>query len=222
MDLFEDFSFSRPAHSFQHNVIHEIEPTHDISPRSSREVSPFSTSSSMHSPYHSLMDLSHSYEPLPALDHDVYSSSTYPATPISSRLLGLDRRRSTAREFFDGVRQRRQSAVRLQCDPRNAASIRNYVERFINDEARSGSSRHPSSTSQGYIAPPTSAPMQDLKSSFTDSSSDEDEAEAFKTLSISDRPGGSDRPVSGSVSSGRRRSYAVQKSAKARLKPSGR
>ena len=221
MDLFQDFSFSKPPQHIQQDIIDEIEPVGDISPRSSRSASPYSSSSSYFSPNISLMDLSNTSEPFPSYDLDEYPSA-YPTTPISSRLLGMQRKRSNATKYFDTVRQRRQSAVRLQCNPKNAENIRSFVERFLSEREGSPTSRHPSSMDQHYLPPPTSAPREDLSPNSADSSSEDDEAEAFKALSLKDGPAGYDRRTSGPIVSGRRKSYAVQKSAKGRSKTSGR
>ncbi|MCJ1332525.1 hypothetical protein MMC10_009218 [Thelotrema lepadinum] len=217
MDLFQDFSFSKPSQHTQQDVVDEIEPVGDISPGSSRSASPYS-SSSYFSPNPSLMDLSNTTEEFPSYDIDEFPSA-YPTTPISSRLLGMQRKRSNATKYFDTVRQRRQSAVRLQCNPHNAANIRSYVERFLSEREGSPTSQHPSSINQTYLPPPTSAPREDLNLTSAESSSEDDEAEAFKALSLKDRPTNSDRRVSGS---GRQKSYAVQKSAKGRTKQLGR
>ena len=221
MDLFQDFSFSKAAQSIEQNVIDGIGPA-DISPRSSRDSSPFSSASSYFSPEMSLMDLSNTTEPFPAYDLNDCPSPAYPSTPISSRLQAVQRKRSNAQNYFETIRQRRQSAVRLQCNPKNAASIRNYVERFLSQRAGTPSSRHPSCADQPYQAPPTSAPRDDFNLVSTDSSSEEDEAEAFKSLSIADGPSSSDRRTSGSVAPGRRKSYAVQKKSRGAVKSSGR
>ena len=221
MDLFQDFSFSKSVH--HHNVIDDIAPAQDISPRSSRSSSPFSTSSSSSStsPNQSFMNLSNATEPLPLLDLDEYSFPSYPTTPLSSRLPSMDKRRRSAQVYFDTVRQRRQSAIRLQCDPKNAAGIRNYVERFLNSQCYSND-RSPSIADQPYMPPPTSAPMQDFSLERMDSSSEDEEAEAFKSLSLSDRPNSNERLTSGASAFGRRKSYAVQKSTKSKTRISRR
>ena len=151
---------------------------------------------------------------------DEFSTPSSP-TPISSRLPSMQKRRRSAQVYFDTVRQRRQSAIRLQCDPKNAAGIRSYIERFLSSQASSSSTS--SSGNQTYMPPPTSAPMQGFEPAEQrmDSSSEDDEgeAEAFKALSLSDRCSGASTERHGSYSgSGRRKSYAVQKSSRSKTK----
>ena len=226
MDLFSDFSFSKPS-SLRHCVSSQVDiaPYEELSPRSSRDPSPFSSAEANPSPHSSLVDLTSMTNFNNAYELNQRLPSAYP-TPgtISGRLLGMDKKRRQAREYFDTVRERRQSATRLQCDPRRAASIRNYVERFLAEGSASYGSRHPSSSLFGeYPMPPTSAPTESIESDSTGSDSADEGAEAIQALTLGDSPAGSDRFSTRSTSSRRRRSYAVSKNSNGRVKPgSGR
>ena len=232
MALFQDFTFS-PS-SEQHAEERYIDPSDssDVSPRSSRSTSPFSASPSILSQSSSYMDPVHPISPFPSLE---LSPSLAPTSsfPLSRCGPAPERQRRHAQDFFSTVRSRRQSAVRLQCDPKRAASIRNYVERFLSDyESASSSptsSRHPSSV-ESHIPPPTSAPAEDASTMHMIKleSEDDDEAEALQGLSLDDDvPGGNGaRRISADalgLANGRRRNYAVQKKVKGgRQKAGGR
>ena len=223
MDLFSDFSFSKPS-SRPCDQFSELAPVDRISPRSSRSTSPCSPSSPYTGQYHS------SFEHMDTTNHfDLYNFNPEPMTPRSasrksSRSLGLDQRKrnTSPRGYFDMTRSRRQSAVRQLCDPRRASAIRLYVERFLSEEQGCISEVHPSAMDQSGCPPPvTSAPSfgmsHEMDAPSPDSSSaDEDGIEDFKYLAISQKPNVSGRRSSVVMPS--RRNHPLQKNVKPAIK----
>ena len=211
MALFQDFSFSKP--SSRRIIYDEVPPQEDIHP--SRSPSPFSSSSSNKRP--SISDSIY--------DFSDQSLSTYSSAPISTRLVGPDRRRnSLAREYFETIRARRQCAVRQQCDPRRASAIRLYVENLLSEDA-SCPELHPSSVGMNFPSPRRSAPLQTSSYCYQTSNTtseeegeDDDEVEAMKGLTIVEKAGGGQRLVSGPSIASRKR-HSVQKNIKLKSKP---
>lgn len=225
MDLFSDFSFSKPS-SRQCDQFSELAPVDQASPRSSRSASPCAPNSPpstrQYQPSVQYIDSIEYTDPY-NLDLDPLVARSAPRK--SSRPLGMDRRRNTPpRDYFDMTRSRRQSAVRQQCDPRRASAIRSYVERLLREGQGTISEMHPSSLHQSCPTSVTSAPARDSYGaeeipSPGSSSTDEDEMEDFKYLAISENSASSSRRGSSIISS--RRNHAVRRSVRARPKSRG-
>jgi hypothetical protein len=214
MDLFSDFSFSK-ASSRRPNY-DDVGPVEDISTRSSRSPSPFSSSSSISSSQRGFSESSNT------LDYSEHIGQTLPSppTPISSRLLGADRRKqSTAKEYFETIRSRRQCAIRQQCDPRRASAIRAYVESLISETEGYPNEMHPSSSPMIFPASNTSAPSLDMmdtvQRNLENTMYEDDELEALRDLSIAEVP---TKYRSGSISTSSKKSHSVQKSSRAKPK----
>ena len=224
MDLFSNFSFGAPS-SRHMSSVEDIDPIHEISPFSSRSVSPIPSRlspASMSESSVAELSAQFSRHNLRPRDRPAHRSSHAP-----SRGHTTERRRAntTAQDYMDAVRLRRQSATNRQCDPCRLANIKVLINQILRESEGYMSERHPSSISRGYRQSVTSSPSSysvpdDNHTCSMDALEDSD-SDSAGSLTPSNGASGHDRHFEASRA-WRMRPNAVEKASRLRRKPHGK